>query len=1172
MCGQTKNRVRHPRPATTTLNPPAAAPAPRPAFQGFPIDQPQTIDLEIDEDAVAGLSKREMTDQVLDWLLFTVVSDAGLSAGVVNDTLFDLPASRRGYMRSVASFEYGATRSRVIGNGQIVALLPQGSRDETRIDDLAQIADQHRKNLGQLPSSIIVFEYSVDPSGQSAQLTRRAEFSAKQLFTEAYGYYETRVSSLAELERFMKQIDDLTYSTLDQGTLILGGRKIKGRSYHGLRVEDVAAIWQSENKIKSNIEAYDSLVKNFNDAWGAFRRAVNALSKGNIESANRNSEMLHDLMAAEMGRKLVGGDESSQSLPPAADTAYQGLVKIIDAYNRDDVETYNQLVQTMGTINKRQLTQLNDVLRQRVESTQMVSESGFSLDPTYDFAGLESFFKERIEPSLNLFAKNLVSNADIARAKEGLARKDAEPFLRLLDKVTRSGDPELAQEINRASRIKYAFQHARYDGELQGTEVGMVLFYTDLLAKLWAIDFVNSTPSGQIADFYSVVKVPLTVTHLANVKTASRTRLWFGPQNSGFQLAGDQGNRVIFGRTATRVYSASAEVYRSGVETEANAQTGAFLNWWDAHYDEIARYEPEYQRLNEIMKWSLVVGWLNNANNISALNFLADVPVNHSNVFPEWVRRQPNLRFRDWDKIGFYPAGYKGSTTEALPILSIKYNLFGEPYTLSGGVSLAGKETFSKRPPLRSRISLPDVVRRSDLNYSAPTKTVGGGRSITNLEGVQWKMNSSSPDKAEFLAVPKKETARRDSSIELPATMGFKRTTSVSSDGMSVQSSAGAVPVADLNISKTTNGFKVGAQSRAMDVGHVIARRLSTSLDPETFLKQAPEVEEAYVHSNNSEYLIKTRGAQNWLRVGFESDNPNSPWDSRVADYGDDAGILRLKWITEQEARASQTGPTSRYKMIRGRSDNTGIARVDAFFVDNKPVNAIRALNELPANEVSQPDVLLRRAVADLAHDQNQGAYNNLQQIFDTHPDVDTVFAEINARLSANGMLPDGDQLLPVQDGKQITLIYRRKNSNLGKPLSAEEAKALDLSGAYLFVQDTQGLGNQDWSPGMESRTLQQVLSNEKGTVIKLPPGDIARFKPAFIKDGGGGDSSAGNGGNSTRSFRSVRQSNPTSPLRTSQYIPCVSSNNDDPTRKKDDSVLCAKREKDRPVYVVVAK
>ena len=39
-----------------------------------------------------------------------------------------------------------------------------------------------------------------------------------------------------------------------------------------------------------------------------------------------------------------------------------------------------------------------------------------------------------------------------------------------------------------------AYQAARYDGDLQGTEVGMVLFDTDLLAKLWAIDFDESSP------------------------------------------------------------------------------------------------------------------------------------------------------------------------------------------------------------------------------------------------------------------------------------------------------------------------------------------------------------------------------------------------------------------------------------------------------------------------------------------------------------------------------------------------------------------------------------------------------------------------------------------------------------------------------------------------------
>jgi hypothetical protein len=155
-----------------------------------------------------------------------------------------------------------------------------------------------------------------------------------------------------------------------------------------------------------------------------------------------------------------------------------------------------------------------------------------------------------------------------------------------------------------------------------------------------------------------------------------------------------------------------------------------------------------------------------------------------------------------------------------------------------------------------------------------------------------------------------------------------------------------------------------------------------------------------------------------------------------------------------------------------------------------------------------------------------------------------------------------------VQDGKQIALVYRRRD--VGKPLTAKEAGAIDPTGAYLFVEDKPGLSNLDWTPGMETQTLQQVLAKDLGEVVRLPRGEIAKFKPAFITDGGGpGPNGA------TRTFRSVRGSKPDSLVRTSTIIPCVDSDDDDPAKRHNDdhSVLCAKRDdKDRPAYVVVAK
>jgi hypothetical protein len=1170
--------ARKPRPKPTTTTP-ALSTTVRPAFQGFPIDQPQSIDLEIDENTTAGFSNRERLDQIRDWLLFTVISDAGLTADATNKILFDLPSSRRGYMVPVASFEYGSTRSRVIGNGRIVVLLSQTNNEAARADELAQVVDQHRKNLGELPSSVTVFDYTVDADSNTAQLTRRTDVSAQQFFTEANGYFETRVGSLNDLERFMRQIDDITYASLDNGTLVLGGRKVKGRTYRGIRVEDVAAIWQSEKAIRAKQNEIESFNKNLEDqfrtAWQTYRDVVNSLSRENVLDANIALQKLRALAATDMltRAQIIRGDSPDSSLSPAT-LAYQTASRVLQAYNTVDVATYNQLVNSMRAVPKRQAEALVKYRDEKIRGLQTAGASGFSLDPTYDFEGLSKFFKDELEPLLRkIAAKNpsLVSVRDIERIQSGFTANDADPFFLTLGKLSKGGHKELASVLEHVLEQRYAFQQARYDGELKGTEVGMVLFYTDLLAKLWAFDYMKSTPSRDIADFYAMTDGPISVAHKANIESAPSTRLWFGPQNKGFQFAKNPSTSVLFSRVAARVYSASSDPYNPGVEVEANAASAAFLGWWDAHYDEIARYEPEYERLNEIMKWSVLIGWLNNADNLSALNFLSSVTVSHSNVFPEWVQRHANnLRFKEWDKIGFYPAGYKESETETLPLLSWDFSRFGERRTLSGGVSLAGRKTFSTRTPLTRQVNLPDTVRRSDLNYTPP-KGPRTPNSFSNFEGTNWRSSSLGPNKSELVAVAKKGNAFRDGAAELRSDLLVKRTSTLSPEGMSVKTVAGNVEVSDLNIAQTTNGFKVGAQSRAMDTGHAIARRLSVADNPEAFLKTAPNIEEAFVLEKSGEFVIKLHRSDKWLRVGREGlSTPNAQWESRVAEFGTDAGVLRLNWISEAQGRGlARTGRT-----VRAASENTGVARVDAFLAENKPVDALRALDELPSNELSGPDRLLRRAIAQIARNRERDAYKNLQDVFDGGQDVNQLFNEFNARLSANKLLPEGDQFVPVQDGQQISLVYRKRN--LGKPLTADEAKAIDPSGAYLYVQDSKGLGNLDWTPGMEARTLQQVIAKDLGEIVELPRGDIARFRPAFITDGGGpGRGGPAGGATHSRTFRSVRESKPDSLLRTSTIIPCVDSDKNDPAKRHNDdrSVPCAKRDdKDRPAYVIVAK
>ncbi|MEP6913052.1 MAG: hypothetical protein ABI923_09870 [bacterium] len=755
-------------PLPTTRNPEAAR---GPAFAGFPLNTPRMIDFKIDEDVIDGFSRRKKLDQQIDWLLISVVSDSEMSAAQLNKILFDLPASRSGYLQPVGSFEYERMRSRYIGAGEVVALVPVESED-ARKDHLAEIVDTHRKNVGTRPTSVLVFEYELNAPNQSAVVTRRETINAAEIFGAKYGYYEERINNATDFARFMGQIDDLAYSSLEGNVLVVGGRKIQSRGYRGIRVEDVAAIWKSEEAIAQNMEALKNqamaLAKPYVEAWDSFDRIITHLKNSDTVAAEVQIARLRALYNEAKASELMV--LRPPDAPPVAArpviAVYEGVQRLVRAFNQLDAVAVRRESEDLAKLRAQQLSALKERVVNERQELKFSGGSGFSLDPTYDYEGLAAFYAKELEPELKDLAKEMpsvLSPADIDRAKKGLERKDADDFMRLMGKLSNAGAPELAQLIRQATDSEYAFQHARYDGELKGTEVGMVLFYTDLLAKLWAIDYMKSTPSDQIADFKPLTSGEAAEFYRKNLTEVSDTRLWFGPRDKGFQFAGALSNTVYFGRNATRVYSASSNPFQPGLEVEANVTSGAFLNWWDAHYLEIAEYEQEYQRLNEIMKWSVVIGWLSNSNHLPAMGFLKDQTVFRGNAFPEWVRARKDLRFQKWNDVGFLPVGYKGSETEALPLLSTKYKEFGEDMVLSGGVSLGGKKTFATRTPLKPTTKIGELVRRSDLDYAATaTSKAGLGDSIKTTEGMRHTFSQPAPNTAEMATIVNRTTSLRD--------------------------------------------------------------------------------------------------------------------------------------------------------------------------------------------------------------------------------------------------------------------------------------------------------------------------------------------------------------------------------------------------------------------------
>lgn len=752
-------------------------------WPAFPVGHPQTVDFgeSIQETSVDNTvqfrnasywngysihstGRREQLDQWRDWLLLTVLSSSTMGSDQLNQAMFDLPPIRRTELQALGNFEYGVTRSRAIGDSEVVALIPQGNPAQRAID-LGNIADEQRKDLGKVPSQIHVFEYAFNVDDNSATLTRSGDVAGRDIFSEKYGYHEMDVASLGDFNRFISAVDDVTYARFSDGKLRIGGRKVAG--YHGITTEEVAAVWQSE-------------------------------------------------------RNGLGGRRGS----------------------------------------------------------------GFSLDPQFD-------------PTM---FKTSAAKLDSFLQSRGVAQEDREPLRSTLEHGDASGfmntaklfcmehnklDPANCLGFFKQTLLDNRFQKARYDGSLQGTEAGMVLFYTDLIMKLWSLDFSHSTPGlGQVDDFPNELQMTPARVFAGETNKLPETRLWLGSLDKAFQIGPDKAE-ILLARNATRVFAVPHNFLENRDVTytsEPHIYDRIFMTWWNQHYEEVAHYEPQYERLNEIMKWSQIIGWLNSSHVGEGFVYLNDYPVRHDRWFKTWVATHPELTFRDWQSIGFKPRGYAGSETEALPLLSSKpFDDFGKKATWGGGVSLADREALAARSALREDAN--SLLRRGSLDYSE--SDIASGR-LKTIEKIEYDLAKTPDNMPSVIARATDPQARLRGLIGEFRNEGVTRSITRNPESSMIAMDHGDTPWGNLHIEHDLKGFRINWEAREVDEAQVIARRLSVAQEPRTALRADPLIETS-IQLDRDVYLVKARGSDNWIKLhanSAEDLNILAGYHARIGGYG----------------------------------------------------------------------------------------------------------------------------------------------------------------------------------------------------------------------------------------------------------------------------------------------
>jgi hypothetical protein len=1090
---------------------PLEAPVIQTLEAAFPQDSAVQVDVETPHGSSELLSARELRDQIRDWLLLTVLTNSGLDADKVNEITFDLPPVRYSFMKGVGDWEFGNVRSRALGNGMVVALIPANAGPR-RIEYLADIADQNRKNLGRRPERVVVIEYDIDPSLAVARLTRRATLDGDALFTPEYGYVERRITTLDEFKRFHDAVDDLTFAAMRDGALHLGGRRIPQRPVRGIRMEDVAALWQAEQKLTAASEAFEKFVaqkeQELKSRWEY--RTYNKYDFAEKARLERELEADRAAVAEEVKafrKKQGAADSLGFSLDPAYD--YQQMADFVEAYlPRLPVDATQAKVQTP-----------RDVLL-----------------PDYD----------ELARTLALGGSRpggrTLPYTEVAAVVKGLRDGSTRLFFEALQKL----DGKVGEEFYEECERRYGLQAARYDGDLQYTEPGMVLFYTDLLAKLWAMDYSGAAGRVSIEDFVPLTRVKLSPVYRTELEELRHTRLWFGPQNKGFEITSD--HEVLFARVATRLYAASATSLKQGEESAPNAQTASFLGWWDDHYEEVARFEPEYERLNEIMKWSVVLGWLHQNSDLQTLSYFSTVGVARDNWFPDWVRHHSELRFQRWDTIKFFNRGAFGVTTEALPRLrSPSYEQFGEPGNyLVGGVSLASRATIAERPLLSTRVA--EGLRRPNIRY---TDIIGN--EFKTLEGVEYKF-AQTANRYEVAIKPDAGMRLRGRVGEL-ANQPIGRTLQVRGGGFEYRALAGDAQIGSLDIARTANGFRVGWASRDLDAGYSLGRRLSASHSMGDALAADSQVM-ASTRLPDGSYVARVRGSERWVRFAEEqkvSSKIEGEWQARVAGFEPDARSVKMQWVDDawiQEklgidrytqldrlARAGQTPGDELANLIDGRAIREAAARISAdpirahaemeaayrgqlahaddLIDKGSSVQASEHLARMERVWGSTPDIASRRAIA-LADTKDLGRAARTIEQSNPAParSVEHVYQELARRIARSASPQDaetwqalrgatewkasgiGGRPAVIVDGDHLTLEYHMAGAvSKAQPAGVDQAIR---SGASVYVQDAPQLRNLDWSVDVQ-RTMQQAVDGDLAKIIRLPRTDLAYFRPAKI-------------------------------------------------------------------------
>lgn len=662
-------------------------------------------------------------EQLRDWTWTVTLGRIAQKMGAdeVLSSVADEPLRRDEALEHALYMQTGPARSAATKQGDAIVLVEQADDAKLRAQ-MFEAIDQETLHLGHTPKTAHVYQYAFRPEVARVEVCAMKPLDAAEIESEANGYRMAAIKKPAQLETFLSGGVDLLSARCTNAGLQVTGRQRPRHQNLPFTVEHVAALNQPMGvgyvpperfgtslahvpfgrkfKLEDAAQQIDAITED-DKRLPEFARTILAWKKKNPGVSTENlllSMSLQDGYKDVVGFSLdpIGSfraeDESTKellaALPNAALTA-----ELLRSWGEDSMAAVMQNIARKGPHTNALFDAIRDQLRFGLEQSRAANQA-----PPRPSSSQRPYN----DPTCIEWQGHRVCNVVVPQPTPIPVAPPTFLPPTFVPPWQQPAQPQIPPELVRAFRKDFdriiwehsAQQCARYDGPLAGTAAGMTFFYTDLLAKLWSIDWQGTAPDLDIEGFESLVRHSSSTAACQEEAPPSNTRLWFGLRNEGYSR--ELPDRLRFAPVASRIFAKGSHTKAGESEGEPNAQSRRFIQWWDRHFARIAAWEPQYEVLNQLMKWSVVVQTARITKSESCVAFLHDVAIEHGHRFDKWVQNTKDLRRSAAVSLVSHPE----KPTECIPLLKSKdfASCGSEGHYLIGGVTAATIDEVQAKP------------------------------------------------------------------------------------------------------------------------------------------------------------------------------------------------------------------------------------------------------------------------------------------------------------------------------------------------------------------------------------------------------------------------------------------------------------------------------------------